>query len=325
MLKKWNSCFLLSNDTTNSYTVEGTDPETTESIILVSDTTFRRIMKQKYFIFNMLTPGYFDEDERRWIDLFETKAEAIAYFKSIFDSWMNDKLPGYMKLYEALRTSYVPTDNYDKRIESTMEYKGKETNTNTPTGSETDTFTKSGTEKNTETPSGSETTTYAKAGSEKNTETPFGSEQVSHVLGQGTNTTSKTPYDSSTFYDTEKSVEAQKTNTDTTSFTDRRTENELTFTNRQDTDTKTFTNRKTENELTFSNRQDTNTRTFTNRKTVDEKEFDDRIDEYNYHEWGNIGVRSAQDLIMNGQFPLTELDKLQHYIINDFVHSNLII
>lgn len=324
MMKKWNSCFLLANDTTNNYTVQGEDKDG-NTVTLVTDAAFRLIMKQKYFIFNMLTPGYFDEDERRWIDLFTTKADTISYFKSIFDAWMGDKLPAYLKLYEALRASYVPTDNYDKTIHSTMEYSGKETNTNTPTGTETDTFTKSGTESSVETPIGTESTTYSKTGSEKNTETPSGTEQVAHVLGQGTNTKSKTTYDSNTFYDTEKDVEASKTNTDTTTFDHRKTENELTFDNRQDVESKTFTNRSTTNNLSFNNRQDQNIHTFTNRKTVDEKEYEDRVDEYNYREWGNIGVRSAQDLIINGQFPLTELDKLQHYIINDFVHSNLII
>lgn len=324
MLKKWNSAYLLFNDDTNSYAVSAINDEG-NTVTLVTDAAFRTIMKQKYFIFNMLTPGFFDPDQNKWIDIFTTKTEAIAYFKSIFDTWMNDKKAGYLKLYEALRTSYVPTDNYDKIIHSTMEYAGTETNTNTPTGSETETYSKSGKETITETPTGTETNTLTKSGTETSTETPTGTEQVQHSLGQGTNTTSKTTFDSSTFYDTEKSVEASKTNTDTTSFTDRQNETELSFTNRQDTESKTFTNRKTETETSYTNRQDTNTKTFTGRQTVDAKTFDDRVDTYDYHEWGNIGVRSAQDLIMNGQIPLTDLDKLQHYIVNDFVHSNLII
>ena len=147
---------------------------------------------------------------------------------------------------------------------------------------------------------------------------------MQHSIGQGTNTTSKTTFDSATFYDTEKSVEASKTNTDTTSFTDRQNETELSFTDRQDVESKTFTNRKTETETSYTNRQDTNTKTFTNRQTVDAKTFDDRVDTYDYHEYGNIGVTTSQQMITS-QFPLTDLDKLQHYIVNDFVHSNLII
>ena len=323
MLKKWNSAYLLFNDNTNSYAVSAVNDEG-DTVTLVTDAVFRSIMKQKYFIFNMLTPGFYDEDLHKWQDLITTKSEAIAYFKSVFDTWMADKKAGYLKLYEALRATYNPVNNYDKTIHSTMEYSGTETNTNTPTGTETDTFTKSGKETMTETPSGSETSTLTKSGTETSTETPSGTETVQHVLGQGQNTTSKTTFDSSTFYDSEKSVEASKTNTDTTSFTDRQNETELSFTNRQDQEVKSFTNRKTETETTYTNRQDTNTRTFTNRQTVDEKTFDDRIDTYDYREYGNIGVTTSQQMITS-QFPLTDLDKLQHYIVNDFVHSNLII
>ena len=324
MLKKWNSAYLLFYDNTNSYAVSAVNDEG-DTVTLVTDAAFRSIINQKYFIFNILAPGFYDEDLHEWQNLITTRTEAIAYFKSVFDTWMNDKKAGYLKLYEALRASYVPTDNYDKTIHSTMEYTGTETNTNIPTGSETETYTKAGTEKITETPSGTETSTLTKSGTETSTETPTGTEQVQHSIGQGTNTTSKTTFDSSTFFDTEKSVEASKTNTDTTSFTDRQNETALTFTDRHDTESKTFTNTKTETETSYTNRQDKNTKTFTDRQTVDEKTFDDRVDTYDYHEWGNIGVRSAQDLIINGQFPLTELDKLQHYIVNDFVHSNLII
>ena len=323
MLKKWNSAYLLFNDNTNSYIVSAVNDEG-DTVTLVTDAAFRNIMKQKYFIFNILTPGYYDPEQRKWVDIFTTKEDAISYFKSVFDTWMADKKAGYLKLYEALRATYNPVNNYDKTIHSTMEYTGTETNTNTPTGSETETYSKAGTEKITETPTGTETNTLTKSGTETSTETPTGTEQVQHSIGQGTNTTSKTTFDNSTFYDTEKSVEASKTNTDTTSFTDRQNETELSFTDRQDVESKTFTNRKTETETSYTNRQDTNTKTFTNRQTVDAKTFDDRVDTYDYHEYGNIGVTTSQQMITS-QFPLTDLDKLQHYIVNDFVHSNLII
>ena len=93
---------------------------------------------------------------------------------------------------------------------------------------------------------------------------------------------------------------------------------------RTNTDTTKFEDRQTETELSFTNRKDTEERSFTGRKTETEKAFDERVDTYNYREWGNIGITTSQQMITS-QFPLTELDKLQHYIVNDFVHNNLII
>lgn len=407
MQKKWNSAYLLMNDNTNHYDLIGTTTEG-DSVTLFTDATFRQIMLSKYYIFNMLPGGYYDEDQNRWISLVNSKADAITYFKNLFTTWMTDKKDGYLKLYEALRAAYNPLNNYDKTIHSTMEYSGTETNTfsptglesvtltksgkelrtetpsgsestvltksgtetttETPSGTETKTLTKSGSETITETPSGTETKTLTKTGAETTTETPTGQESVQHSIGQAVSTSAKTTFDSSTFLDTERQTDAARTNTDTTSFNqrqtetalaftnredsevtsfdDRQTETETSFTNRQDAEVTSFTNRqtevetsfdqrqdesvlsfnnrKTEDELSFTNRQDTEVKSFTNRQDESVKSFDDRIDEYNLTEEGNIGIRSSQEMIMS-QLPVTEIDRLQHYIINDFVHNNLII
>ena len=387
MQKKWNSAYILMNDNTNHYDLTGTTTEG-DSVTLFTDATFRQIMLSKYYIFNMLPGGYYDEDQNKWISLVNSKADAITYFKNLFTTWMTDKKDGYLKLYEALRAAYNPLNNYDKKIHSTMEYSGTETNTfsptglesvtltksgkelrtETPSGSESTVLTKSGTETTTETPSGTETKTLTKTGAETTTETPSGQESVQHSIGQAVSTSAKTTFDSSTFLDTERQTDAARTNTDTTSFNQRQTETALAFTNREDsevtsfddrqtetatsftnrqdaevtsfTDRQTevetsfdqrqdasvlsFNNRKTEDELSFTNRQDTEVKSFTNRQDESVKSFDDRIDEYNLTEEGNIGIRSSQEMIQS-QLPVTEIDRLQHYIINDFVHNNLII
>ena len=322
-MKKWNSAYILYSDTTHLFNLSGTDSEG-QTVNLLTDAAFRQIMLSRYNIFSFLSPGYLDMDTDEWVDLVTTKADAINYFKTLFDTWMNDKKEGYIKLYEALRASYNPVNNYDKTIHETTEYSGQEINTMTPTGSETNTLTKSGTEKNTETPTGSETNTLTKSGTETSTETPTGEETVTHSIGQATTTTSRPTFDSSTMLATEQAQDAAKENSDTTTFDDRQTEVSLSFTNRQDAEVKTFTNRKTENELSFTNRQDTEVKSFTDRQDEAVKSFDDRIDTHDYHEYGNIGVTTSQQMITS-QFPLTELDKLQHYIVDDFVHNNMII
>lgn len=343
-MKKWNIMNLIMNDSTNNYQIQVTDDEH-QTHTLISSDNFKKILKQKYATFSLLTPSYYDTVENENIEVVNTRPEAIAWLYDVFSTWKVDRQDGFLKLYEALRAKYDPITNYDKTIESTMEYKGTETNTNTPTGKEINKNTPSGTETITVSPTGSETNTFGYSGSETNTNiksgtetdtlAKTGSEAVGHSLGQKVSTTSKTTYDSQSWNDAEKTVDSAATDTDTTSFTDRQDTNTKSFTNRQDTDVKTFTNRQDTETKTFTNRQDTETKTFTNRQTIDELSFDgrqttdvksftNRKDEYNYHEFGNIGVTTSQQMI-ESQFPLTEKDKLMQYIVNLFVHENLIL
>lgn len=364
-MKKWNILNLIMNDSLNDYKIQVADADN-QLVTLISSDNFKKILKQKYASFCMLSPSYFDTETQQMVELVTTRTEAIAWFYDTFSTWRVDREKGFLKLYEALRAEYDPITNYDKTIHSTMDYKGAEITTNTPTGKEinknmpsgTETITKAptGTETVTTIPTGTETNTHAIAGTETNTNTKSGtetdvlaktgSEAVGHSLGQKVSTVAKTTYDSQSFNDAEKTTDSAATDTDTTSFTDRQDTNTKsftnrqdqdikTYTNRQDTDTKTFTNRQDQEVRTFTNRQDTETHTFTNRQTIDEKSFDgrqtvdnksfsNRQDEYNYREYGNIGVTTSQQMI-ESQFPLTEKDKLMQYIVNLFVHENLIL
>lgn len=385
-MKKWNLMNLIMNDNTNNYQIQVTDDEHQTHTLITSD-NFKKILKQRYSQFALLTPSYYDTETNEHIELVTSRADAIDWFYNVFSTWKLDRQDGFLKLYEALRAKYNPITNYDKTIQSTTEYKGTETNTNTPTGKEINKNTPSGIETVTKTPSGTETKTVGYAGTEvnvhaidgteknsktysgteTNTNTPSGSEQetltksgseaVTHSIGQRVSTTAKTAYNDETFKDAEKTTEAAAQDSDTTnftsrqdtnvksfnnrsttdqkSFTNRKDEDTKTFTNRQDTDTKSFTNRQDTETMSYTNRQDEEVKSFTNRQTIDELSFDnrqttdvksftDRVDEYNYREFGNIGVTTSQQMI-ESQFPLTEKDQLMHYIVNLFVHENLII
>lgn len=138
---------------------------------------------------------------------------------------------------------------------------------------------------------GKETNTNTPTGTETDSLTKSGTETHQHSYGAQTSTTSKTTFDANTFNDAEKTADNAYTDTDTDSYT---------------------------------NRTDTTTHTFTNRKTVDEKEFTNRKDEVTEYTYGNIGVTTSQQMI-DSQFPLTEKDKLKDYIVNLFVHENLIL
>jgi len=328
-MKKWNILNLMMNENSIpsfSYDIIGQD-EDGNNITLCSDQDFRTIILSKYFTTFLLTPSYYDTVQNSHVELCNDINTAISFLHSVFSSWSADRIPGFMKLYDALRGDYNPLGNYTKHIDSTTEYKGKETETETPSGTETetytpsgtetDTLTKSGKEKETETPSGTETETTAKSGTETNTHNS-GLNNTPHVT-----TLAKTSYDSATFKDAERTTEDSYSDNDVTSFADR-----------EDTKTRTFNQRKTESELEFTNRQDTNVKSFTNRKdetvksftnrkTETEKSFTDRKDVYSYDSYGNTGTYSFQKMILE-QFNVTNADDLAGYIVNLFVHENLI-
>lgn len=374
-MKKWSAAEMMVNCDDDSsfknavkftYTPVDDEGQPQTPIVFFTWDNFYDIMLERYTSFNYLTGSYHSSVSNTEVEICDTFAKALARFKKSVNTFVLDKQNAFEKLYYALTQDYNPIHNYDKTIHSTMDFKGKETNVNTPTGTETDTFTKSGTETVTETPSGSETTTLTKSGKEVNkntpvgsetktktmsgtetdTETPSGSETVTHNIGAKTATTARTTYDDATFNNAEQvsenaridsdvttysSKQTQNTKTftnrqdsETTSFASRETTDELSFTNRQDAEVKTFTNRETETETSFTNRQDTNVKSFTNRQTTDEKSFTNRQDEYNYREYGNIGVTTTQQMITS-QFPLTDLDEIRQYIVNSFVTKYLVI
>lgn len=243
-MRKYNILDILYNEPSRippyiDFEIDVTDDDG-NSITLITDATFKDFLRQYYFDFWYMTPSYYNTVTNTHVELapdVETAAQMLGYH---FNQWKADRAHGFLRLYEALMAEYNPTHNYDKTIHSTTEYKGKE----------------------------------------KDELTKSGSEQLQMAKGQDTLTVSKTAYDSGTFNPNTKSVEDAKT--------------------------------------------DTNTQSFTNRKDSREKSFETRVDEYDYREYGNIGVTTTQQMITS-QFPLTDLDSLKRYIVNLFVHENLVL
>lgn len=126
--------------------------------------------------------------------IFDT-AEELNNICTLVFKLNNEKYKHLLALFLA---EYNPIYNYDKTIREELTKSGKETETETPTGTETATFTK---------------------GAETNT-----------------NTGATTTYDTSTFFNTNQDTEVKGTYTDSTAttFTNRKTEKELTYTNRKD-------------------------------------------------------------------------------------------
>ena len=243
-MKKYNILDVLYNEPSRTppyidFTITVLDDDN-NSITLITDATFKDFLRQYYFDFWYMTPSYYNTVTNQHVELAPDVATAAQMLGYHFNQWKADRQHGFLRLYEALMSTYNPIHNYDKNIHSTMDYKGKET----------DELTKSG------------------------------SEQLQMSKGLDETTISKTPYDSTSFIDNTKSSNAAHT--------------------------------------------DTNTQSFTNRKDTNEKTFTNRQDEYDYHEYGNIGVTTTQQMITS-QFPLTDLDSLKRYIVNLFVHENLVL
>lgn len=312
-MKKWSATELTINcddDTSFTSNIKFTyTPEVGSPVIFFTWQNFYDIMLERYTDFYYRTGSYHSSATNSEVEICSDLTEAIAKFKKSLNIFVADKQPTFEKLYYSIIQDYNPIHNYDKHIHSTMDYKGKETDDTTYTGQETDTLSKSGKELRTETPTGSET----------NTVTMNGKEKTTNVNGAKTDTTAVTAFDSGNneWLNKEKKDGAQSTDTSETEYGS-------SGSTRQDTNTKTFTNRKTEDELSFTNRQDTNTKSFTNRKDTTEKSFTNRQDEYNYEEYGNIGITRTQEMILD-QYNLAFLDEIRQFIVNTFVHKYLVI
>lgn len=309
MITKWNLCNLLHNMNpadTFTFDINTTDAEG-NTVQLLTDSFFKIKIYSKYTSFSLPTPGYYDTVANTWVNVTADINEAIDMLKAVFSTWAADRTDGFYQLYRALRADYNPISNYDKHSTITTEYTGTETNTNTPTGSEKTTIEYSGTETNTNTPTGTETSTFTKEGTES----------VDMVKGAhlDTDESSRTTYDSDTYLGTDKSTHDTPTYTDsdTTSFEDRKDTTELSFTDRETTDTRSFEDRKDTTELTF-----------TDRETTDTKSFDERKDTVTEETYGNIGTMTSQ-MMIESQFPLQAKDKLMDMIVSQFIHENCII
>lgn len=198
MTKKYYNFYdILFHDASNfdygiSATIEGVN------VVLCSDNDFKSNIQTHFTDFQIINPVFYSVWDDQEVVTFQTLSDAINYVHGIFTRWKKDRLPAFIKLYQALNADYDPISNYDKTSKITTDYKGKEKTTTTPTGEEKDTFVK---------------------GAETNTTTD-----------------SATTYDSSSEYETGKSVQGtlQYTDTTTTSFTNRKTEEEKEYTSRQD-------------------------------------------------------------------------------------------
>lgn len=135
-MRKWNIVNLLNNDS-YSYAIGN----------IVSDSDFRNTIKFRYASWSFPTSEYLDDNQEAK-EIAETKAEAYAFFKLLFNEWKTRRLPEFVKMSDALTAEYNPIENYNRIEEGSItdaHHKGsKSTATLTPNTTTTSTNTING-------------------------------------------------------------------------------------------------------------------------------------------------------------------------------------
>ena len=269
-----------------------------------------------------------------------------ADFVAVLQNYWKIRQPDYSKMSEAVNKSYNPIENYkmsengidgkkvgdteDKNVRS-----GKSTTTETPSGSSTITTAKTGGTTVVETPEGKEKITTTPSGSFAETETEAGGKKT-------TATESRTTFDNTENYKpaiqtvtdevpnsgNEKKTDHTFTNYKTeeeTSYTQRKTTTDTTYkTGTQETETESFTGRKTETETEYTALTDTRTispdNTLSGSVTAGSVTNAHEVDEHHFERSGNIGVTTSQQMI-ESEIALRYWNNLKMIFIAEFIRK----
>lgn len=224
----------------------------------------------------------YGEDFYKWDESTDFSEFCNLILSTIFNTLIANA-EKYRKIYEAQYLKFHPEWNVDGEEITERELKQTGTDTRKKTGD--DTNVKTGNE------------TDAKSGKESTTKTGNETDEKS---GTETITTSRTTYDDSTFYDTDKEVTTPSNLKNTVTYNNVKDETE--FTNR--TDTHTYNS--VQDKITYNN-TDQDTRNLTDKETI----------KHTRH--GNIGVVSTVKLLQE-YVELSELNILD-IIATDVVNS----
>lgn len=324
-MKKWNLVNLLMNDNTTPVFDYGMSITLDDgsSLTLYTSQDFINKVIFKYTSWCVLNPGYFDSENKEWVDLVTDRDSAVAMFHGMYDLWRKDKKDGFKKLWEAFRGDYNPLWNVDAVIGEIHETNGSNTGTqeDAHTGhdrtntEDNGSITKSGSENDAYTgirdlsKSGAVETEYSgskvdtRTGNEVNAKT--GNTETEY---SGTHTNTRTGSETDAASGTDRSTLAVATFDDPNNWhnkqedgtlygkTDTKTYNSVTdtesFGSRKDTekynniqDTKTYNN--VQDTESFNNRKDTET--FKNYKETES--FTNRQDTHTYN-----NVKDTRDL-----------------------------
>lgn len=152
---EYRICDLLNNDVLNygntgvpyDYTVILTvhypDGGIYADRVIIPDNEFKNMITHLYTSWKL-------QARKKWLEVnqltphfeytFEDMLGAIDFMHELHGTWKRDRYPAFCNLFKALVDAvYDPLSNYDKHSKITTDYKGSESNTNVPTGTETET------------------------------------------------------------------------------------------------------------------------------------------------------------------------------------------
>lgn len=335
MKKKWQIANLLFNDNTNfDYSLVYTNDDG-ESVTLYDSDTFWDKIVYKYTSWCITSPSFYDTETNSIIYTADNINKAIIMFHKLYNIWKAEKLPGFVKLYEAMRANYNPIWNVDGVTGIISEDTHTGTSTDARTGD--DTTTASGVDRTNV--SGNDTHTLSGSDSILHSGTITNGKNVtldqnikSGSITNGTSGTDTTTNQVSTFDDVtnwknkdKSAVGYGKTETETfNNVTDAHTYSDMDTQTNNNTDATTYGKVDT----LAHGRQDSTTygksdKTTYNSSNTETRNLADKHIELNIRQ-GNIGVTKTQELL-ESQFDITNKDALIDYMIADFIHNNCII
>lgn len=319
MKKKWQIANLLFNDNTNfdySLTYEN---EAGDTITLYDSDTFWDKVVYKYTSWCITSPSFYDTETNSIIYTADNINKAIMMLHKLYNIWRSEKLPGFIKLYEAMRTNYNPIWNVDGVTGIISEDTHTGTSTDARTGN--DTTTASGTD--TTTASGTDSTQHTGTitnGKNVTLDQNIRSGSVTNAAsGTDTTTNQVSTFDDVTNWKNKdkSAVGYGKSETETyNNLTDAHTYSDLDTQTNNNTDATTYGKA----DATVYGRSD---RTDYNSSNTETRNLSDKHVEMNIRQ-GNIGVTKTQELL-ESQIDLTNRDELIDYMIADFIHNNCII
>ena len=319
MKKKWQIANLLFNDNTNfDYSLTYTN-EAGDSVTLYDSDTFWDKVVYKYTSWCITSPSFYDTETNTIIYTADNINKAIMMLHKLYNIWRNEKLPGFIKLYEAMRANYNPIWNVDGVTGIISE--DTHTGSSTDARSGNDTTTASGTD--TTTASGTDSTLHSGTitnGKNVTLDQNIRSGSVT-TAASGTDTTTNqvsTFDDVTNWKNKDKSALGYgKSETETyNNLTDAHTYSDLDTQTNNNTDATTYGKA----DATVYGRSD---RTDYNSSNTETRNLSDKHVEMNIRQ-GNIGVTKTQELL-ESQLDLTNRDELIDYMIADFIHNNCII
>lgn len=137
MPKKWNLTNILYNETSTFDYGMSYENDDGDTIQIYDSDLFAHKIAYKYTSWCLTSPCFWDTENKEWIDICNTMSDAISLLHSVYDAWREDRLPGYAKLYEALRSKYNPIYNVDVVTGHVEETTNTGTDTLTKRGTDT--------------------------------------------------------------------------------------------------------------------------------------------------------------------------------------------